>query len=132
MRGTWIPQFEELVAYTDGKIPKDQGMLMIPGEDLFYYTTGRRPRFPVLLFDHTVNPYAPDEIAAISQRRNICWLIVKKKTQRNDEPVEDEPRLLQMLRVDFALVQSLANYDVYRRKADSGCSDVEPPRPKRN
>jgi hypothetical protein len=132
MRGRWIPQFEELVAYADDKIPKDQGILMIPGEDLFYYTTGRRPRFPVLLFDHTVNPYAPDEIAAISRRRNICWLIIKKKIQRNDQPVEDEARLLQLLRGDFAPIQSLANYDVYRREADSGCSDFERPLPKRN
>ena len=132
MRGPWIPQFEELIAYADDKIPKDQGMLMIPGEDLFYYATGRRPRFPVLLFDHTVNPYAPDEIAAISRRLNICWLIIKKKIQRNDEPVEDQARLLQLLRGDFAPVQSLANYDVYRRKTDSGCSDIEQPRPKRN
>ena len=54
---------------------------MIPGEDLFYYATGRRPRFPVLMFDHTVNPYSPEEIVEISRRRNICWLIVKKNLQ---------------------------------------------------
>ena len=126
MRGPWIPQFEELVRFTDREIPRDQGLLMIPGEDLFYYTTGRRPRFPVLLFDHTVNPYSPEEIVAISRRRNICWLIVKKKLQRSDEPVEDMPRLLEELRGDFAPVQSLADYDVYRRSADSGCLNTMP------
>jgi hypothetical protein len=126
MRGPWIPQFEELVRFTDREIPKDQGLLMIPGEDLFYYTTGRRPRFPVLMFDHTVNPYSPEEIVEISRRRNICWLIVKKRLQRNDEPVEDMPRLLEQLRGDFAPVQSLANYDIYRRNADSGCTDIKP------
>jgi hypothetical protein len=116
MRGPWIPQFEELVRYTDREIPKDQGLLMIPGEDLFYYTTGRRPRFPALMFDHTVNPYSPEQIVEISRSRNISWLIVKKNLQRNDEPVEDKGRLLDLLRADFAPVQSLANYDVYRRK----------------
>jgi hypothetical protein len=126
MRGLWIPQFEELVHFTDREIPRDQGLLMIPGEDLFYYTTGRRPRFPVLMFDRTVNPYSPEEILEISRRRNICWLIVKKRLQRNDEPVEDMPRLLEQLRGDFAPVQSLANYDIYRRNADSGCPNTKP------
>ena len=123
MRGPWIAQFEELVRFTDREIPKDQGLLMIPGEDLFYYTTGRRPRFPVLMFDRTVNPYSPEEIFEISRRRNICWLIVKKNLQRSDEPVEDKARLLELLRGDFAPVQSVANYDIYRRNADSGCPD---------
>jgi hypothetical protein len=126
MRGPWIPQFEELVRFTEREIPKDQGLLMIPGEDLFYYTTGRRPRFPVLMFDHTVNPYSPEEIVEISRRRNICWLIVKKKLQRSDEPVEDKARLLELLRGDFAPVQSLANYDIFRRNADSSCTDFKP------
>src|ERR1700730_6384012 len=44
--GPWIPQFEELVRYTDREIPRGEGLLLIPGEDPFYYTTGRRPRFP--------------------------------------------------------------------------------------
>jgi hypothetical protein len=126
MRGPWIPQFEELVRFTDREIPKDQGLLMIPGEDLFYYTTGRRPRFPVLMFDHTVNPYSPEEIVEISRRRNICWLIVKRNLQRNDEPVEGKARLLEQLRHDFAPVQSLANYDIYRRNADQSCTEIKP------
>ena len=62
VRGPWIPQFEELVRYSDREIPREDGLLMIPGEDLFYYTTGRHPRFPVLMFDHTLNPYSPEEI----------------------------------------------------------------------
>jgi hypothetical protein len=78
------------------------------------------------MFDHTVNPYSPEEILEISRSRNICWLIVKKNVQRNDEPVEDMPRLLEELRGDFALVQSLANYDIYRRNADRDCTDFKP------
>jgi hypothetical protein len=126
MRGPWIPQFEELVRYADREIPKDQGLLMIPGEDLFYYTTGRHPYFPVLMFDRTVNPYSPEEIVEISRRRDICWLILKKNLQLNGEPVEDKRRVLDLLRGDFVPVQSLANYDIYRRNADSGCPDIEP------
>lgn len=125
MRGPWIPQFEELVRFTDREIPRDQGLLMIPGEDLFYYSTGRRPRFPVLMFDRTINPYSPEQIAEISRQATVCWLIVKKQTQLGGEPVEDKARLLDLLRADFAPVQSLANYDIYRRNADSGCPDEE-------
>ena len=132
MRGHWIPQFDELVRFTDREIPKDQGLLMIPGEDLFYYTTGRRPRFPVLMFDHTVNPYSPEEILEISRSRNICWLIVKKNLQRSDEPVEDKARLLELLRGDFAPVQSLANYDIFRRNADGACASAVSSRPTGN
>jgi hypothetical protein len=131
-RGPWIPQFEELVRFTDREIPKDQGLLMIPDEDLFYYSTGRRPRFPVLLFDHTVNPYSPEEIVELGRRRNICWLILKKNLQLHGEPMEDKIRVLEMLRGDFAPVQSLANYDIFRRNADSACPLVAPSLPAGN
>ena len=124
MRGPWIPQFEELVRFADREIPKDQGLLMIPGEDLFYYSTGRRPRFPVLMFDHTINPYSPEEIVELSRSRNICWLILKKNLQLNGEPVEDKARLLDLLRGDFAPFQSLANYEIYRRYVDGGCPNA--------
>jgi hypothetical protein len=123
VRGPWIPQFEELVRFSEREIPRNQGMVMIPGEDLFYYATGRRPRFPVVSFDHTINPYSPEEIVEIARRRNICWLVVKKNLQLNADPVEDRDGLLRALRVDFAPVQSLANYDVYRREPYANCAD---------
>jgi hypothetical protein len=123
MRGPWLPQFEELVRFTDREIPRNQGLLMIPGEDLFYYTTGRSPQFPVLMFDHTVNPYSPEEILEISRQRNICWLVLKKNLQLNANPVENKNRLLDLLRVDFTPVQSLANYDIYRRSWGGACTN---------
>lgn len=126
MRGPWLSQFEELVRYTDREIPHNQGLLMIPGEDLFYYTSGRRPQFPVLMFDRTVNPYSPEEILEISQRRNICWLVLKKNLQLNADPVENKNHLLDLLRADFSPVQSLANYDIYRRNSGGACADSGP------
>lgn len=127
MRGPWIPQFEELVRFTDRDVPRDQGLLMIPGEDLFYYATGRRPRFPVLMFDHTINPYSPEEILEISRRQNICWLVVKKNLQLGSEPVEDKAHLLDLLRGDFVPVQSLANYDIYKKGAESCAENSQTP-----
>ena len=123
MRGPWLPQFEELVRFTGRAIPRDQGLLMIPGEDLFYYTTGRKPQFPALMFDHTVNPYTSEEILDVSRRRNICWLVLKKHLQLNADPVEDKTRLLDLLRGDFSPIQSLENYDIYRRTSGAACAE---------
>jgi hypothetical protein len=116
VRGPWIPEFERLVRFAQQEIPVEDGLLLIPGEDLFYYTTGRHPQFPVLMFDHTVNPLSPEEIQRIARARNIRWLIVKKELQVNGEPVEDKGRLLALLSQDFQLVQRLGIYDVYRRE----------------
>jgi hypothetical protein len=115
VRGPWIPEFERLVRFAQQEIPVEDGLLLIPGEDLFYYATGRRPRFPVLLFDHTVNPLSPEEILRIARARNIRWLIVKKDLQVNGEPVEDKARLFALLGESFRLVRNLGIYDVYRR-----------------
>jgi hypothetical protein len=127
MRGEWLPQFEELVRFTDRAIPRNESILMLPGEDLFYYATGRAPRFPVLMFDHTVNPYDSQQIFDLSRRRDICWLIVKKNLQLNADPMENEARLLDLLRGDFSQVESLDNYDIYRRKSGGACADAVAP-----
>jgi len=115
-RGDWIPNFEELVRYADAKIPSDAGILLLPGEDAFYYATGRRPQFPVLLFDHTVNPYSPEEIRALCHERNITWLIVKQDLQNEEDAIDQEKdRITSALEDDFEQVESLTNYDIYRR-----------------
>jgi hypothetical protein len=124
--GPWIREFEDLVRFTGQHIPVEDGLLLIPGEDLFYYTTGRRQRFPVLMFDHTVNPFSPEEIQRIARSRNIRWLIVKNELQVNGEPVEDKARLFALLAQDFQLVRHLGIYDVYRR-ADSWLGVVDTP-----
>jgi hypothetical protein len=116
VRGPWIPQFEELVRYSEKEIPRDDGLLMLPGEDLFYYTTGRHPRFPVLMFDHTVNPYSPVQVLALCRSTNIKWLVVKRSLQIQGTPYEDEAAALQLLLADFQPVEHLQNYDVYKRK----------------
>jgi len=116
VRGPWTPQFEELVRYSEKEIPRNDGLLMIPGEDLFYYTTGRHPRFPVLMFDHTVNPYRPVQVLALSRSANIKWLVVKRSLQIQGSPYEDEADALKLLLADFQQVDRLENYDVYKRK----------------
>ncbi len=125
MRGSWLPAFEELVEYTEKEIPLDDGILSLPGEDLFYYTTGRRPRFPVLMFDHTVNPYSPQEIADLARGRNIEWLIVKNELQLEEEPLEKKDELMTLLLKDFESVESLDNYEIYKRKSADSDDDKD-------
>jgi hypothetical protein len=130
VRGDWIPNFEELVRYTDREIPRDEGILILPGEDPFYYATGRRPRFPVLLFDHTVNPYSPQEILNICRERDIRWVIIKQDLQDEDEQVEQErDRLTEAVEQEFEQVESLGNYDIYRRKDPNKKSDDDDDNP---
>jgi hypothetical protein len=116
IRGRWIPDFEELVRYSNAEIPRDDTVLVLPGEDLFFYTTGRTPQFPVQLFDRTTNPYSPEEIIKLCGDRNIRWVIVKQDLQLDDDRVEqDKDRLTELLDEDFEQVESLNNYDIYRR-----------------
>jgi len=132
-RGDWIPNFEELVRYSDANIPADAGILLLPGEDPFYYAIGRKPQFPVLLFDHTVNPYSPEQIRQICRDRNITWLIVKQDLQNQDDAVDEEKdKITTALEDDFEQVESLTNYEIYRRidpnaKKDSDDDDDDKP-----
>ncbi len=127
VRGPWLPDFEELVRYSEANIPREDGLVLIPGEDLFYYTTGRRPRFPVLLFDHTTNPYGPEEIVQLCRDKNIRWVIVKQDLQLEEDPVENRDRLIELLERDFEQVESLNDYDIYRRSVPGKVeSDDEP------
>jgi hypothetical protein len=113
VRGEWLPQFEELIAYAEAHIGRNDAVLCLPGEDLFYFTTGRRPGVPVLMFDQTVNPYSPAEIAALP----VQWVIVKRRLQIRGEPYPDLNATLALMRPQ--LVARLANYDIYRRSAMS-------------
>jgi hypothetical protein len=122
VRGQWLPDFEELVRYSEANIPRDDGLVLIPGEDLFYYTTGRRPLFPVLLFDHTTNPYSPEEIAKLCRDKNIRWVIIKQDLQLEEDPVESRDYLIELLEQDFEQVDSLNNYEIYRRSDPEGSS----------
>src|SRR5581483_6687446 len=94
----------------------DEGILLLPGEDPFYYATGRRPQFPVLLFDRTVNPYSPEQIREICRERNIKWLIVKQDLQDEDDGVnQEEEQITAALEADFEQIDSVGNYEIYHR-----------------
>ena len=87
----------------------------MPGEEPFYFATGRVPRFPVPYFDPTVDPYSTAEIAAQVRSQNIRWLIVKRDMQTKEDTVPDRAELMQALMGEFTLVAHLRGYDVYQR-----------------
>ncbi|HVJ05656.1 MAG TPA: hypothetical protein VM578_08280 [Candidatus Saccharimonadales bacterium] len=118
MRGNWLPDFEELVAYSEREIPRGDAILMVPGEDLFYFTTGRTPRFPVIMMDNTVNPYSAAQLIQLVRQRNVRWLVVKRSLQLQEEPVPFGSQLLELAAQDFEPAESLDNYDIYRLKAE--------------
>lgn len=113
MRGPWIPAFEELVAWTDAHIPRGDAILCMPGEDLFYFTTGRRPRVPVLMFDRTINPYDATELASIAVASNVRWVIVKRRLQLNGTPMENLGATMKLLAPRLRPAAHLSNYDIY-------------------
>jgi hypothetical protein len=78
-----------------------------------------------LLFDHTTNPYGPEEIAKLCRDKNIRWVIVKQDLQLEEDPVENRDRLIELLEKDFEQVESLNNYDVYRRSDPEKDQDDE-------
>jgi hypothetical protein len=113
--GPYLSQFDELLRYAEANIPQDDGLILIPGEDPFYFATGRVPRYPVLLFDPTTDPYSPAEAAALVRSDNIRWLIVKRELQMKVDPTPDRAETITLLIKEFTLAAHLHGYDVYRR-----------------
>jgi hypothetical protein len=110
----WRSGFRELVAWTDRHIPRDDAIVCIPGEDLFYFTTGRRPRFPVLMFDRTINPYDARTLDTLIQQRHVRWVIVKERLQINGTPMENRDETLALLARHARVVARLSNYIVWQ------------------
>lgn len=126
MRGDYLPAFDELVAWTTKNIPRDDGVLCLPGEDLFYYTTGRRPHFPVLLFDVTNNPYTVDEIHQRVVASDIEWLIVKDDLEiEADDMIDSKEKIAESLKPEFRSVETLDNYEIFKRRHPDDPPDEE-------
>jgi hypothetical protein len=113
--GPYLLEIDELLRYAQANIPFDDGIVLLPGEEPFYFATGRAPRFPVPFFDPTIDPYTPAEIAALVRSRNIRWLIVKTDVQTKEDPTPDRAAVMQLLMQEFLPAAHLRGYDVYRR-----------------
>ncbi len=114
VRGPYLPAFEQLVHFASGEIPPNDAIILIPGEDPFF-TTGRIPQFPILLFDKATDPYSPQQIASLAHSRNVRWLIVKRNLQMNEDATPQREATLHLLLRDFTIYRKLDGYDIYRR-----------------
>jgi hypothetical protein len=114
--GPYLAEIDELLRYAQANIPFDDGIVLIPGEEPFYFATGRAPRFPVPFFDPTIDPYSPAEIASLVRSRNIRWLIVKRDVQTKEDPTPGREALMNLLMGEFKMAARLHGYDVYQRR----------------
>ena len=113
--GPYLTNFEELLRYADAHIPFSDGIVLLPGEDPFYFATSRIPQFPVLLFDPATDPYTPAQLVEQVHARNARWLIVKRELQLKEDPTPQREATMQALLQEFTLETHLQGYDVYRR-----------------
>jgi hypothetical protein len=101
--GAFLPNLDELVNFAAREVPPGDALLVLPGEDPFYYATGRTPQFPVLLFDPTTDPYSPAELLAESRRLNVRWVILKRVLQLNTDPLPESTETHQLIAQEFAI-----------------------------
>jgi len=113
--GPWLPEFDELLHYAAAQIPFNDSLILLPGEDPFYFATGRTPQFPQLLFDPATDPWSPQQIAELAKAQNVRWLIVKRHLQIKESPMPQPETTLKLLEAQFTLQSRLAAYDIYRR-----------------
>jgi hypothetical protein len=113
--GEWLPDLEELVAWLDRNVPRDDAILFLPGEDPLYFATGRRPHFPVLMFDRTINPYDPETIARLADERRVRWVIIKQRLQLNGTPMENLGETVQLVARGARVAARLHDYVVMER-----------------
>jgi hypothetical protein len=113
--GPYLSNFEELLRFSAANIPATDGLILIPGEDPFYFATNRVPQFPVLLFDPATDPYSPAQLVEQARLHQIRWLIVKRKLQIKVDPTPQREASINALLRDFTLYRQLQGYTVYRR-----------------
>lgn len=115
-RGPYLANLDELVEFAAREIPQDDALLLLPGEDPFYYATGRIPQFPVTLFDPTTDPYSAPELLAEARRRDVRWVIVKRVEQIKGDPMPERAQSMQLVGEEYALYRRLGGYDIYRER----------------
>ncbi|WP_263350271.1 hypothetical protein [Acidicapsa acidisoli] len=118
-RGPYLPDFEELVRFAAKEIPPQDGILLLPGEEPFFFASGRVPEFPVQIFDNTTDPYSAAALLEAARQHNIRWVIVKTRLQSNEDPLPDRALVLSLITKEFTLFHKLGGYDIYLRSKEA-------------
>lgn len=111
--GPFLRDLDELLAFSKSEVPQRDSLLLFPGEDPFYFASGRIPYFPVTLFDRITDPYSATELFAEAQRRDVRWVIVKRFLQIKDDPLPEPEQTRTPLMQNYSLYRKLRGYDVY-------------------
>ncbi len=112
--GAYLGRFEAMTARCTQLVPVNESVVLLPGEDPFFFATRRAPRFPALMFDDTITPYSAAQVQQMLRDRGIEWVIVKTVLQLRESPWSEMGRL--DLSRDYRVVEQLPGYIVWRRK----------------
>lgn len=113
--GPFLPNLDELVRFASKEIPQNDALLLLPGEDPFYFATGRTPQFPVTLFDPATDPYSASALIDEARHHDVRWVIVKRVLQIDQNPMPERDRTMKLVQREFVRYRQLRGYDVYRR-----------------
>ncbi len=112
--GNVIPMMDNMFKFVEKEIPFAESVATIPGEDPFFFATGRKSVMSYLhLIDHTFD-YDTDCLWNEMKSKNIVWIIVKIETQV--KVYTDTNTLMNRIKNDYILYAQIRGYDIYRRK----------------
>lgn len=115
--GPYFPDFDRLLARVAALIPQEARVLTVPGEDPFFFASGRTPTFPIVLFDDTAAPHDAPTVARMLDEYGIEWIVVKRRLQLRNSPWRHLDELVAThLPRRYAVVEEVGPYVVLRRR----------------
>jgi hypothetical protein len=117
-RDEWFPKMEQLFQFADKHIKNTDKVVTLPGEDPFYYATGRIPPLAYLQANpHTFVPYNVNWFFQQCLEEKVKWIIVKKHIQNIPFFYLDITPLLKSNKIPkyYNLYADLGLYYIYKR-----------------
>jgi hypothetical protein len=112
--GDVIPIMDSMFRFVEKEIPFNESIATLPGEDPFYFTSGRKSLMSYLhLIDHTYN-YDAERVWQEMKEKNIGWIIVKTETQV--KVYTNTEALLKHIMNECDLYAQIRGYEIYKRR----------------
>ena len=116
--GDYFPQMEKLFQFADKHIKKTDKVVTLPGEDPFYYATGRIP--PLAYVQANPHTFVPHDVNWFLQQcleEKVKWIIIKKRIQNYPMFYIDITPLLKSNKIPkyYNLYADLGLYYIYKR-----------------
>lgn len=118
IKGSFLPDFENLVAYVNETVPQEDTLIAWPGEDPIYWATDRRPDMPYFQLYHQTIPKTMDEVFADAMAYEIDWIIIKTECQLNGFLLDGSNYIEYAAKLEqegYTLEKAMDRYWVYRR-----------------